>query len=224
ARAIAEKHLKENPLESVYESILIPALRLAEHDHQTDGLDDDARRFMFESTKELIEDLGDELTENPPAATTEDDARRQTAQAEIGGLNGNIACMPARSGADELVVMMLAQLLRRAGYRACDLKAGAIEDMAAAVSQQDCTIVCVSSLPPFASGQARSLCKRLQASLPGVPILLGLWNLEGGIPAARERLGPACSSMVTTTLADALEQIHRLADSGVAAETVKQKG
>src|SRR5258707_1369055 len=64
AREIATGHLKDNSLESVYDSILIPALQLAERDHRINGLDDDSKRFVLRSTKELIEDLGDEMQES----------------------------------------------------------------------------------------------------------------------------------------------------------------
>jgi predicted PurR-regulated permease PerM len=224
ARTIAESHLKDNPLESLYESVFIPALRLAEQDHHVDGLDDDTRRFMLQSTKELIDDLGDQLADEGPSASAENDPCRQSIRDESAGLNANIACVPARSGPDELVVVMLAQLLRHAGFSAHELKAGTMEDTLAAISQHGYNIVCVSSLPPFAIGQTRALCKRLQAGIPSVKVIVGLWNLEGGVPGARERLGAGCLSVVTTTLTDALEQVRQVANSATAAEALAGPG
>jgi predicted PurR-regulated permease PerM len=217
ARTIAERHLKENPVESLYESVFIPALRLAEQDHQINGLDDDARRFLLRSTRELIEDFGDQLADERSSAGSDDDACRQ---GQFVGSNATIACIPARNGPDELVAVMLAQLLRRAGFHAHELKAESMEDMLAAVSQHEYNIVCVSSLPPFAIGQTRALCKRLQTSIPGVQVIVGLWNLEGGISAARERLGAGCSNVVTTSLTDTLEQVRKITNSTVAAEAL----
>ncbi len=217
ARTIAERHLKENPVESLYESVFIPALRLAEQDHQINGLDDDARRFLLRSTRELIEDFGDRLADDHLAATSDDDACRQ---GRFAGSNATIACIPARNGPDELVAIMLAQLLRHAGFHAHELKAGSMEEMLAAVSQHQYNIVCVSSLPPFAIGQTRALCKRLQASILGVQVIVGLWNLEGGVSAARERLGAGCSNVVTTSLTDTLEQVRKITNPMVAAEAL----
>jgi predicted PurR-regulated permease PerM len=222
ARAIAEEHLKEQPIESLYGSVFIPALRLAEQDHQVDGLDDDTRRFLFQSTKELIEDLGDRLADLP-AASAEDEASHLLEQAQPAG-STVIACMPARSGPDELITMMLAQVLRHAGYRVGELKAEGVEEALAAVSQHEYQILCLSSLLPSAVTQARSLCKRLQAKDPGLQIIVGLWNLEGGAVAARERLGAGCSSLVATTLADALAQIRQLSESAFALETLAEQG
>jgi hypothetical protein len=83
--------------------------------------------------------------------------------------------------------------------------------MIMAVVREECGIACISSISPFAIGEARLLCKRLRASISGLPIVMGLWNFESDV--ARQRLGPGCSGVVTTTLSDALEQIRRLADS-----------
>jgi predicted PurR-regulated permease PerM len=218
ARSIAERHLKENPVESLYESVFIPALRLAEQDHQINGLDDDARRFLLRNTRELIEDFGDQLADEHTAGSDDDPSR----QGKFVESNATIACIPARNGPDELVAVMLAQLLRHAGFHAHELKAGSMEEMLAMVSQHQYNVVCVSSLPPFAIGQTRALCKRLQASIPGVQVIVGLWNLEGGISAARERLGAGCSDVVTTTLTDTLEQVRKITNSTVAAEVLAE--
>jgi predicted PurR-regulated permease PerM len=222
ARTIAESHLKGNPLESLYESVFVPALRLAEQDHHVEGLDDDTRAFIFQSTRDLIEDLGDRLAEERPPENSKSDAFGQLGQTQTAATNINIACLPARNGADELVAVMLAQLLRKAGYRASELRAGTVDDMLAAVSQQEFNVVCVSSLPPYPAGQARTICKRLQAVVPPPHVIVGLWNLEGGVPAAQARLGAACSSVVTTTLADAREQVQRFGESLVSAEELAE--
>lgn len=222
ARAIAEKHLKEQPLESLYGSVFIPALRLAEQDYQVDGLDDDTRKFLFQSTKELIEDLGDQFADTP-TASSEDDASHTPGQARVAGLSV-IACMPARSGPDELITMMLAQLLRHAGYLVTELKAEGVEEALTAVSQHTYQVLCLSSLPSSAVPQARALCKRLQARDPHLQVIVGLWNFDGGVVAARERLGAGCSSLVATTLSEALAQIRQLSDPVFALEALAEPG
>src|ERR1700747_1773234 len=103
-----EAHLKENSLEDVYETIVIPALKLAEQDYEIDALDDDTRRFMFRSTKTLIEDLGAQREETP-RAKREPGAHRDNGAGRTSGAGANIACVPARNGPDELVAMMLCQ-------------------------------------------------------------------------------------------------------------------
>jgi hypothetical protein len=222
ARAIAEGHLKERPLVSLYESVFVPALRLAEQDDQVEGLDDNTRRFLFQSTKELIEDLGDRIAELP-ASGTQDDGDHQARQTQIEGSSPKIECMPARKGPDELVAMMLTQLLRHAGYQVRELMSTDVEEALAAASKHDFQILCVSSLPPLTVPLARSLCKRLLAREPNLQIVVGLWNFEGGASAARERLGAGSSILVSTTLSDALAQVRQLADSAIAVEKLAEQ-
>jgi predicted PurR-regulated permease PerM len=220
ARAIAEAYLKENSLESLYESILLPAVKLAEHDHHADDLEDSSIRFMFRSVKELIEDLGDEYGGDLAPHAAEDGPYRKRSQVD-GTLQGsNIACIPASSGADEVVAAMLAQLLRHAGFRAREFRAGLPEAMLAEVSQRDYGIACVSSISPFAVSEGRSVCRRLRAISPGLRIVMGLWSFDSD--TARQRLGPNCSGLVSTTLSDALTQIRQLADPTVPVESLSE--
>lgn len=220
ARAIAEAYLKENSLESLYESIILPAVKLAEHDHHADDLEDSSIRFMFRSVKELIEDLGDEYGGELAPHTAEDGPYRKRSQVD-GALQGsNIACIPASSGADELVAAMLAQLLRHAGFRAREFRAGLPEAMLAEVSQRDYGIACVSSISPFAVSEGRSVCRRLRAVSPGLRIVMGLWSFDSD--TARQRLGPTCAGLVSATLSDTLAQIRRLADPTVPVESLSE--
>jgi predicted PurR-regulated permease PerM len=220
ARAIAEAHLKENSLQSLYETVILPALKLAEHDHHAETLEDSARRFMFRNVKELIDDLGDEYGE---ALTVEvGEEYRQHLASGVMPPKTNVACIPANSGADEIVATMLAQLLRQQGIRARDFRAGLPEATLGEVAKGDYRTVCVSSISSAAVVEARSLCKRLRAGASDLRILMGLWSLEGD--TARQRLGPACPVAVASTLADALAQIKQLADPTVSAETLAPSG
>ena len=220
ARSIAENHLKENSLESLYESIILPALKLAEHDHQTEGVDDTARRFMFRNVRELIEDLGDQYAEDRHTAGAEDDAYRPPAPTDVAMSKTNTACIAANSGADELVTMMLVQLLEQSGIGSRQFRADLSDADLTELSKNGYAAVCISSISPFAMGEARWLCRRLRAGVSALPVVIGLWSFESN--RARQRLGPACSGLVATTLADALAQIRQLVHPGAPAETVAE--
>ncbi len=222
-RSIAEAHLKSNQVESLYESIIIPALRLTEQDYYVDALDNETRRFILRAIGELIEDVGDGLTEELPH-TGDEKGNGKRVRAALGKSAPNITCIPVRSGSDELVATMLAQLLRSAGYRAHLVGAGGPEDMLAEISQQEPSIVCLSCLPPFAAASTRSLCKRLSARFRDLQIMVGLWQLEGGVAAARVRLGAGCPDAVVTNLSEAMSEVRRLtrAEAGTQALTEKE--
>jgi predicted PurR-regulated permease PerM len=217
AREIAVGHLKDNSLESVYDSILVPALRLAEQDYHVNGLDDDIRRFVLRSTREIVEELGDQV-ENGESP----EAKKPVNLLHDRSANKIIGCVPSRAGADDLIVLMLTQLLRHAGYEAHQMKAETDADIDPAAAEHEYSIVCVSSLLPFAIAQTRALCRRVHASRPGVQVIVGLWDFEGGPEKGRERLGAVCPAVVTTTLSDALNQIRTISDSEAATGTFAQ--
>ncbi len=218
ARSIAEEELREKSLENLYETVLIPALRLAEEDRHTDAVGERTSEFIAQSTRELIDDLGDQAVRHPDgdeAVEAGDVVAEQEVQLT------DIVCVPARDVADELVGMMFAQVLRQSGRGATYLTIGAVEDMLEQVSQGGYHIACISALPPFAVGQARSLCKRLHAKFPKLKIVVGLWGFAGGVPKAQQRVGSNCTDAVATTLSEALLQVGRLSELG-AAEGVAQ--
>ncbi len=196
ARNIAEAQLQEKSLESLYETVLIPAMRLAEEDRHTGAIEERTSAFISQSTREIIDDLEDRTL--PQDTNT----RRGT----------DIICVPARDEADELVGMMLSQILRQAGYGAAYLAIGTVDDMLGQVEEGGFRIAFVSALPPFAVGQARSLCKRLRARFPELVIVMGLWEFGGGVLKAQERLASSCVNAVATTLAESLLQVRRLSD------------
>ena len=220
ARNIAENYLRDKSLASLYESVLIPALRLAEEDRHGGVLDDRSAEFIYQSTRELIEDPGERILEENSKADAATGAIA-TAGSQLNDLS--IGCVPARDEADDLIGTMLAQLLRQAGYRrACSLAIGTVEDMLRQVGEAAFRIVCISALPPFAVGQARSLCKRLRARYPDVAVMVGLWNFTGGVIKAQERIGPSCTNAVSTALPEALLQIRRLAHLEASGQTGAQ--
>ena len=55
---------------------------------------------------------------------------------------------------------------------------------------------------------ARYLCKQLRRRFPKVKLVVGLWDTQGDLNKAKERIG--CGAIVVATLADAQEQIRHL--------------
>ncbi len=204
ANNIAHAHLKEKPLASFYDSVLIPALTLAQQDRHMDALDEAREKFIFRSTRGLIEELGEGEMDLPTHSSEQDGAlERGVMNAELPAME--IACVPARDEADELVAMMLAQLLQQSGFSARPIPLGTVADMLTQVSDPDLRVVCVSALPPSAFGQARSLCRRLRTRSPKMRIILCLWNSNDGTKV-EERLGSEWADAVCTTLAEGLAQ------------------
>jgi len=204
ARQIADNYLKEYPLGILFDSLLVPALRLAERDRHMGALGEERTTFINQSTRDLIEELAEAT---PPEI--EPDNNADVAQLMMGttGSGPRIACIPARDEADEIVGLMVSKSLQRAGQDAWAVPIGSMSTMLERVEQLKASIVCVSALPPFAAGQARSLCRQLRQSLPNVTIILGLWDFPGGMAKAQERVGPGCADLIGTSLAQVVSVI-----------------
>ena len=89
-------------------------------------------------------------------------------------------------------------------------------EMVDLVEQRKADVVCVSATPPGAMMHARYLCKQLRRRFPKVKLVVGLWDVQGDLNKARERIG--CGAIVVATMADAQEQIRLLIQTALAAD------
>ncbi|HWZ24704.1 MAG TPA: AI-2E family transporter [Verrucomicrobiae bacterium] len=212
AKDVLENYLKTNSLEDLYDSVLIPALALAEQDRHHDDLEEITEQFICKSTKELLEELGEKSKE--PA-----EAEMQKAQSDLTELSApkirvappslatNVVCMPARDEADEIVGIMLSQLLERAGYHGQAIPIGTTAEMLAQVNEAAPDIVCISALPPFALLHARDLYKRVHSNVPNAKIIVGLWKFSGDPIKAAARFNIVGDDKLAITLAQAVLQV-----------------
>ncbi len=202
ARAIAENYLKEKPIVSFYDSVLIPALTLAEQDRRLNLLEAGTTSFVNQNTRELIEELGERSFQESSGLEKEEKETQEKNEDETNPMFSGlrVVCIPAADEADELVALMAAQLFQRCQ---CDVRA--LPSAPYPILSNDLNaylpeVVVVSALAPFAVGQARSLCKRLRQRQPDLKILVGLWNFEGGAAKARERIESGVADAVVTNL------------------------
>jgi len=195
ARDIVEEYLKQNPIGNLYDSVLIPALSLAEKDRHMNVLDEIRTKFIYQNTRELIEELYEDSS-----ASLEPDHPLVLAGATESQSGSMVVCIPARDEADEIVGIMAMQLLRRAGHNASALPIASVSMMLEKAEQLHPDVICISALPPFAAVQAKSLCTQLRRRCRDTKIFLGLWEYPGGVPKAQERVGLGCADMIGTSL------------------------
>jgi predicted PurR-regulated permease PerM len=190
ASQVLETHLKSSSLENLFDTVLVPALNLAEQDRHRNELDDATVTFITQTTKDLVDELG----------LRRDDSSAADVVVERSGQE-KIMCLPVRDDADEIVGIMLAQLLERAGYSATAIPIGSVERMLAEVASADPEVVCLSALPPYAISHARGIYRRLRAQQSRARIIIGLWNYtEDPVKAATEISGGE-QNLICTTLA-----------------------
>ena len=201
ATEVVEDDLKNRPLVEVYDSLLIPALALAETDWHRGELDDGRHALILQSLKEMIHERGDDRPDVPaPERVADGDSPRPC-----------ILCLAAHDEADEIAAMMAAQLLAGDGCLVQSVPpaaaAGAVVDL---VRKHEPDVVCISSAPPAAVTHARRLCRQLRGRFPELPVVVGLWNAQGDLGKARARIAGGDATHVVATLAEVQEQVRRL--------------
>jgi predicted PurR-regulated permease PerM len=202
ARGIADAYLKDETIANFYDSVLVPALALAEQDRHRNLLEAETASFISQSARDLIEELDERFWDERVSSNRNDSNIADSNQTALTGMR--VVCIPAGDEADELVAIMITQLLKHRGWDARSLPIGPrtkILEQAAVDSPQ---VALVSALPPAALGQARSLCKRLRQRYPELKIILGLWSFEG-LASAQDRVGPGVADGVATSLRQAIE-------------------
>ncbi|HEY2352722.1 MAG TPA: AI-2E family transporter [Candidatus Acidoferrum sp.] len=222
AKQVLEDYLKTSTLEELYDSVVIPALALAEQDRHRDDLDDVTERFICHSTKELLEEIGEKSKEEGGDAEQVAEDSETLAPATLAngkaGLAFTVVCVPARDEADEIVGIMLAQLLERAGYQAQALAIGTTSEMLEEVKEAAPDIICISALPPFALLHARDLYKRLRVNNPKARVIIGLWKFGGDPLKAAARLNIGANDKFSASLAQTILQAGVLHDLALVPE------
>src|ERR1700722_5162014 len=219
AKRVLEHFLEQKPLEDLYDSVLIPALSLAERDRHHERLDKVSAEFIISNTRRIIAELFEERREEtrksgPPTQETAAPPNEQNATEPPAALTSRtsvadpkIVVVPARDQADEIVATMLCQLLTRAGYAALCIPLGKPAEMILKTVQSSPDIVCISALPPYAFAHAKSVYAKLSAQLPQSGVLLGMWNYPGDLDRLAARIALSDDHTIATTLSQALSEI-----------------
>ncbi|HXO04352.1 MAG TPA: AI-2E family transporter [Candidatus Sulfotelmatobacter sp.] len=217
AREVVDGFLKEGSIEKLYDSVITPVLIFIEKDRADVGLGDAREHFVFQTLKEIVE----ELTVRPEveAQTPEIDAEVNvealatvtSKQKKVAGCA--IACMPARDEGDEILGMMLAHLATRAGYSAQVVVLASLEEMMEEAAEQHCEVVYVSALPPYGVYNMRRLYKKLRVRFPESRIGVGLWGFAGNLEAMRVRLGIVEADTIVSSLSEATGQVPLLTEA-----------
>jgi predicted PurR-regulated permease PerM len=194
ARAVSDLYLADNSLVQLYDSVLIPALTMAEQDRHKGALDKTREEFLFLSVKEMLAEFSEqtlriEPIEHSPAAFA-----------------GRVICLPASDEADEISAAMLAQLLEQAGCAALAFPLdSSLQHSVNLVAPDEKDVFIISALPPFAFARARTLGRQLQVRFPRTKLVIGVWGFTGDIEKALQRFQPSRPDKLVTSLAEAVK-------------------
>lgn len=202
ARAVMDRYLKDHSLAQLYDSVLIPALTLAEQDRHKGALDPAREEFLFLSIKEMLADLPDSASDS---VSENVEASPETKAALPAG---RVICIPARDEADEICAAMLSQLLELGGCNnvSFPLDSDLLHLMQSLELSQD-DVICVSALPPFALSHAKTVCRQLRTQFPRTRIILGVWGFAGDAERALERFQAPRPDCLVTTLEQAISAV-----------------
>jgi hypothetical protein len=208
AHAIVDRFLKEKTLVDLYDSVLIPALSLAEQDRHKGAIETAREEFFFLSINDMITEFSEFQLAHDTAQA--EDAVPESGPAER--LRATILCLPANDRADEVTAAMLAQLLEHAGHAALSLPivhTAPVELLALIEKRQD-DVICICALPPYAFPPARTMCKLIRERFPKLKLVIGVWGFGGDAEKAKARFERTQPDRLLTSMAQAVEQIQEL--------------
>jgi predicted PurR-regulated permease PerM len=207
AHTIVDQFLKGKLLIELYDSVLIPALSMAEQDRHKGTIDSAREEFLFLSVNEMIA----EFSEYQPAdALSGEDSAPISDAAELPSVR--ILCLPAHDRADEITAAMLAQILEQKGLAAMSFPVvgpSPIEYIASIGATRG-DVVCISALPPYAFAPARALCKQIRERFPKLKVVVCIWGFSGDTTKAKVRFERTQPDRLSTSLVEAVEHIQEL--------------
>jgi len=211
AHDLSEAYVKTNSLTSLYDSVLIPTVTLAEVDAQRDELDAEHRSAIHRHIHDLIDDLG-----SAPPSKSQLEADKTVAEHTPFALSPptcRVLCVPARAYRDELAGAMLVQLLRQQDFGAENASAALSSGELVEMAKSDPEAICISVVAPSTLIHARYLSAKLRAQLPQVKIVVGIWGATEDMAGAAERLRSSGADEVVVSLAEAVVQLAKFSVS-----------
>lgn len=200
---LVESFREEHGVIALLDQVILPALRLKERDHHSGRLDAQRAERVQDDLRSLVDSLVEWFPPGspPPAARSFVPGQR------------TLLCLPARDETDGLSARLLAHVTLVQGMEAIAFSASALAgEMLQKVEEIGPRLVCICALPPAALQPARYLCLRLRKAFPDLRILVGLWNWQGDLGPAAERLREAGADQVVTGFAEALARTSQILD------------
>jgi predicted PurR-regulated permease PerM len=190
---LIEQFLKDQSVIDVYDSVIIPAMSLAEEGRHAGFLDSATEAYFLENTRELVDEIG----AKPPAEPNEN----RTA--------AKIFCLPAKNAADEVACQMFVQLLRGTVARVLPIGIST-DDLVQTISAERPNVVCISGVPPQATRRVAVRSRHLRTLFPDLGIMAAVWS-DADLTSVRARIPVNDANHVVCTLKQALDYVSDIA-------------
>ena len=212
AAEIVQRHLTSQPMETVYDALMLPALNYAERDRIEGRLSEEDEQTVTEQTRELLGDVERFESAVPPADAREQETTATPLEHTASRIPVDVLGYPANGQSDGIALQMLAQLVDASAIRldvtSARLLSSEVIDL---VRTTGARLVCIADLPPSPPSKTRYLVRKLRATVPEVKILVGRWAPAELADEDRTSLIDAGAHHVATTLLETREQLLMLA-------------
>jgi hypothetical protein len=192
ADELLEEAVRTKSRGEVCDTVIVPALQLAEDDHERGSLPDAKRQVVFEH----IEQWADEFV------SMQDVPRAPPGNPTSAAFGATVLCMAAEDQADSICAKLLAALLLEQGLRP---RSSPQEGLA---EEPRPDVVVISALPPDAVTAARRCCRAVRQRWHDVPIFVGLWNANSNAERARQRLEAVGATALCTSFAECIAMLE----------------
>jgi predicted PurR-regulated permease PerM len=214
AADLLSRHLANNPPETIYDALLVPALNYAEQDRLDGRIDDEDERLVIEATRELMADAAALRRAAVPSPSMAGDAPSLdvTDVPAEAGATLHVVAYPANGLGDELALGMLEELLQGQPFT-FEIPSSRLltSEVVSLMRARGARVLCIADLPPSPTSKTRYVLRKLRAELPDVPILVGRWA-PGALPDEERRsLVEAGATDVAASVLETRNQLGRLA-------------
>ena len=214
ATELGEEYLEEEEqsLDKLFDSVILPALGLAEQDRLRGSLDRETVQGIAEDTIDIIDDLAEEQGPEPEEGNDHEAVSAAPPEQIV------VLCIGARNGLDEAAAAMLTHLLVRRGIGAKPMPREAIAGRHLARLQlSGIELICLSYVNPGATQHAHRIVRRLRQHFGReIRIMVGMWAAKSS-ESPPELLEVTGAALVAASLWQAVRQIQESFESGTPA-------
>lgn len=208
---LVNNYIKTNPPTSLFDSVFIPILSVAETDHREELLDDDQLAFLHQNILDILDEIRHHTAPIPIASD---------AKIESDSLPGyNILCVTTSTERNELAVGMLVQILTDLNFNSerVSIKLHH-EGISANIKEGHYDAVIISVVAPYSIVQIRNLCAYLHQQFPSLKIIVGLWGGAENNAVIEKRLQISGAYTVVISLAQAVEHLDKFRETKLKSE------
>ena len=212
----ARTFLKQRPLLSYYEEVLMQALKLAQADADRGLLDDERKQRVRDVVAELVDDL--EAHEDPPEKLAVEDSGTTTpprwgkpAPDASDGLHlkKRVLCIPGRDLLGEAFGLLVAQLVSKHGIGARAEQSDALSiSRISSLEIQEVELVCLCFVGNTTQAEVRYAVRRLRRKTPKAFVLVAMIGSSSNL--STDLASETDIGSVQTSLAGTLNEILKV--------------